>query len=769
MSSVVNQREEMLSAAERARKRRQEEEEKRLAEKERAKAKAAAIEEKMRLAEEEQKKKAEEARQNEEAARQEKVKAEEATRGQQADRYKGRNDRPEVVTNAVVAAPAVLSPGDEAVSWRRSKAVLAAPSAPPPLAPVAAEIPERVTVLQRAAPVPSAKQATAKASRSPSTNEHDLASSTGMEGWDVVINRIKDAIPAPNKSEMPVPTGPRLSTRPVQTDAKSMLAAQVKLPSKAPKVEIIAPNDEGAARQRVAEQKQKEARYTQGLGAGPISVLKSRAVISAPESPTTSTQVAFDAPPVWNKYKIKVGPSTPPVRLARHLVKAQAVRVANFKSESSSSHSRPPYLLTWEPPIPNLSTRTLSRDDLFFPKKYRKGTVITNVTIPKARLERRAAAVFPQKTAPVVKIPASSSVSRAATTGAPKAPASMRGKDTSASKARDASSPVAFARSLQPRDSTPSPVSFMVTSELKTGEEVLPAATSVLAATSSVLPSPNPAAATWGQSSLTFPDLDQRVAADPNHLRDVWALPSNESASMQNSLRGIVDEEFPDVPAQYHEVGINTGESHHSAPTSRVYSPLTGNDKRSTDTSNGFTSITSASSPSTTKSSPQARLSTNGYSPSMVKTPFQSDPRRSASNAFSAYAYPSPLQDYGHSTEAGFFPAQQQQQQQQARAYAPNPQQYGQLEPDYNNAGGGYNRFRGAGVAGPMSPSGMPMMNNTAAPWIENPYGMQRHQQQQQQQPGAFHHRPPTCGIRTTIRTTTIAEAELRCGPFEEM
>jgi hypothetical protein len=233
--------------------------------------------------------------------------------------------------------------------------------------------------------------------------------------------------------------------------------------------------------------------------------------------------------------------------------------------------------------------------------------------------------------------------------------------------------------------------------------------------------------------------LEQRVTEDSNHLREVWALPSNEKATMQNSLRGIVDEELPEVPAQYHEVGINTGDSHHSAPTSRVYSPLTGNEKRSTDTSNGFTSLTSASSPSTTKSSPQARMSSNGYSPSMAKNTAYQDQRRSTPNAFSAYAYPSPLQDFGAPVDAGFFPMQQQQQhqQQRPRTFVPQAQQYGQLDIDYNSAGrgnsGGYNRYRGGG--GPMSPG---MAGNTAAHWSVDgaSFGMSRHGQQQQ--PAAY-------------------------------
>lgn len=734
--STLNQREEMLSAAERARKRRQEEEEKRLAEKERAKAKAAAIEEKMRLAKEgEERKRKEEMeikkKEQEETLR---AKAEEIVRQRELA----------LATNAAAVkeqrsvAPSILSPSDEAISWRRSKAPPASVNYIPPGTTTSAE-PERVTLLQRAALSPAAKSnnaAHSKSSRQTSHNEQDLASSTGMEGWDVVINRIKDSIPTTSTltADNKIPTGPRLIDR----GSRSNPQAQVKLPLRAPRVEIVAPDDEGAARLRAFEEKQREARQSQPLSnANPISVLKpsEKALISAPpEAPTTRVEVTLDAPPVWSRYKIKIGQSAPPVRVPRHVLKMQAIRMANAKNDGF--HSKTPNILTWDPPIPNLSTRTLSRDDLFFPKKYRKGTVITNVTIPSAKFDYkpRTAVPLPQhdKFPIVVKVPASDSPKKAttssinATTGPPRAPASMRGR-----LADSLNEAVTFTHTLGVRNTTPSPVSFTVTSELKEEEPrvSLPLSTPLLNSTSNVLPSPTPlTTSTWGENSLTFAGMPSQVTADRDHIREVWALSSTETSSFQNSLRGIADE-FPDVPAQYHEVGINTGDTHHSAPNSRVYSPLTANDKRAADTSNGFNSLTTASSPSTTKSSPQTRISSSGFTPSSIaktdspsNSSFQTDPRRSTSNAFTAYAYPSPLQEFNPPADAGFFTGRQQRT-------LPPQQQYG--------GGGGnlegrhYSGERVDAYGGQIN-----MLSNPAPTWsMEDPtsaasYGMPRQQQQ---------------------------------------
>ena len=119
---------------------------------------------------------------------------------------------------------------------------------------------------------------------------------------------------------------------------------------------------------------------------------------------------------------------------------------------------------------------------------------------------------------------------------------------------------------------TPSPVSFMVNSEIKADAGgargnlspfAIPGTTRASQAQTpasggSMLPSPSLSTqGTWGQSSLTFPVLETRSSnlADRDHIKSVWSLAANSHAGeMQNSLKDIGDDFMPStLPMSVHD------------------------------------------------------------------------------------------------------------------------------------------------------------------------------------------------------------------------
>ena len=127
--------------------------------------------------------------------------------------------------------------------------------------------------------------------------------------------------------------------------------------------------------------------------------------------------------------------------------------------------------------------------------------------------------------------------------------------------------------------STPSPVSFMVNSEIKTEAAgargslspfAMPGSTRASqvqtpASGGSMLPSPSLSTqGTWGQSSLTFPVLETRSSnlADRDHIKSVWSLATNShSGELQNSLKDIGDDFLPStMPMSVHD--FRADESH---------------------------------------------------------------------------------------------------------------------------------------------------------------------------------------------------------------
>uniref|UniRef100_V5ER77 Uncharacterized protein n=1 Tax=Kalmanozyma brasiliensis (strain GHG001) TaxID=1365824 RepID=V5ER77_KALBG len=125
---------------------------------------------------------------------------------------------------------------------------------------------------------------------------------------------------------------------------------------------------------------------------------------------------------------------------------------------------------------------------------------------------------------------------------------------------------------------TPSPVSFMVNSEIKADAGgargslspfVIPGSTRASQAQTpasggSMLPSPSMSTqGTWGQSSLTFPVLETRSSnlADRDHIKSVWSLATNSHAGeTQNSLRDIGDDFLPSaLPMSVHDLRADDG------------------------------------------------------------------------------------------------------------------------------------------------------------------------------------------------------------------
>lgn len=287
----------------------------------------------------------------------------------------------------VVAQPQPApSASDGATSWRRAPAAApVAPTAPAARKAVAQNEAPRV-LLQRApdaqpAPPSAPKAALAAGAAQPSPTS--AAPPTGPRA-------MRGEAPA----TVAVPTAPRVQMRP-------------------PRVEIIAPTDERAASLRSgapASASAPNAPHAQQQRNSPTSspagapVAPSGAVRPSPPSAmkparpavleplTTRVELAPEAPPAWNKFVVRAPKAllAPPGLKPRGKAAARGgKRVTLVAPDGAGEVEAPPVkALSWEPPIPNLSMRTLSRDDQFFPKKFSKGKVITPVSVPKAVLPR---------------------------------------------------------------------------------------------------------------------------------------------------------------------------------------------------------------------------------------------------------------------------------------------------------------------------------------------------------------------------------------------
>ena len=331
----IDQKEEMISAVERARKRREEEERKRLEEKERAKAKAAALEAKLREQEEAKKRaleeKQEQQRREAQLAR-ERAEAEAKVKAE-AEAEQARKVAQEAKDNAADAKAASTSPSD-AASWRRA---LPTPQQPSALngegQRVSRELPAKpaFTLLQRPQP------AKAESSDVPPAVSEKQRQTSGSQRE----SKYQPLRPEPRIDDA------RAARREQRTERSGVPRVEISVP---PKPQVAAPTP--------------RVRWAPQL------------------PPFTRTEVPFDSAPVWNKYTIQFVSSLKRVLLdakESSALKAQVQRRGGLRSY-------PIYALSWDPPLQALSIRTLSRDDLLFPRQYFRGVVQSRVSVPRKRL-----------------------------------------------------------------------------------------------------------------------------------------------------------------------------------------------------------------------------------------------------------------------------------------------------------------------------------------------------------------------------------------------
>ncbi|KAI7957725.1 hypothetical protein MJO29_005942 [Puccinia striiformis f. sp. tritici] len=103
---------------------------------------------------------------------------------------------------------------------------------------------------------------------------------------------------------------------------------------------------------------------------------------SAPKCVNRDPIVFFDATrqerpsspgPAWKAFTVKFGAGPPKPQLASHVIKSFWNPLTPTKVN----------ILTWDPPMLNLSPRSLSRDELLFRKKYVRGILVSQVQFPK--------------------------------------------------------------------------------------------------------------------------------------------------------------------------------------------------------------------------------------------------------------------------------------------------------------------------------------------------------------------------------------------------
>ncbi|CAH7675945.1 hypothetical protein PPACK8108_LOCUS11028 [Phakopsora pachyrhizi] len=92
----------------------------------------------------------------------------------------------------------------------------------------------------------------------------------------------------------------------------------------------------------------------------------------------TRSERSLSPAPAWKAFTVKLGASRPKPGIPSQLIKS-------FWNLSVPIRLN---ILSWEPPLANLSPRTLSRDDLLFRKKIIRGNVMSRVQLSKHRISR---------------------------------------------------------------------------------------------------------------------------------------------------------------------------------------------------------------------------------------------------------------------------------------------------------------------------------------------------------------------------------------------
>nr|CDI52530.1 putative protein [Melanopsichium pennsylvanicum 4] len=700
--------EDVHASIERARKRREEEEKARAAEKERARQKALAIEERLRAAEQ-----------------QKEAEVQRAAQRQVAEAANSAAAAAAAATAASQEAPRKTGPADSAASWRTARPHgVAAENGPArtrqhPLPAMPTEqftsSPAHAEQNRGGSNVSSPQEHRLHDERRPSRQEqrdqrlgqprngHRQAETSAqslssrdrlprpegdLRALEIVpkvfsADAPKMILARPTKSPATSSTGIRIrGTAPVSAAAFGSQSNALPIQDQA------APKADTSPHAREATTQNKPTRSLAPAAANPLAPSSPPAPVRLypvvqKEPVETKQEAAQDAPPAWNRFVVLLKGNRTRPRLNRYQQKQLFARIAAMKAPG-----RPVYPLTWDPPLPHLSIKTLSRDDQLFPKRYHRGTVITPVKLPSRVLPRGLPPVVPyvasqssgaRKQARFDLTPQRSDNQRTSALGngiSADAEASSLSPDgqiqvrlpghhatvvqphgagsmpeslqatTSAVNRRHvdtttdaiigevlsarASQPIfedrsrafhaaAASSSLGPLDhpqngysadafgphnpasgyrskgrrgsnaavaffddrqvSTPSPVSFMVNSEIKADQSgtrgtlspfAIPGSTRASqtqtpASGGSMLPSPSLSTqGTWGQSSLTFPVLETRSSnlPDRDHIKNVWSLATNSHAGeTQNSLKDIGDDFLPStMPMSVHD--FRADESH---------------------------------------------------------------------------------------------------------------------------------------------------------------------------------------------------------------
>ncbi|GAA6035028.1 hypothetical protein JCM8097_002150 [Rhodosporidiobolus ruineniae] len=301
-----------------------------------------------------------------------------------------------------VAPPAPAAPLQPAAPVEK------APSPAAPLAPTASD------AAQPTSPPPTSPPA---APSSPS-QDRKLAALQAKLGYklpavsqlDDLMSRIKGAMATPNER----PSAPAEST--AETAAVKLPPPQVALPkpevslpkpvavspaapsvppaptppNPAPTVSLPIPTEpRGRGRGRNAT-----PRAARGAAPPVVPSFDSR----EPSLPPPSSRLprAASPPPAWRQYTVRLAPY--PAR--------RPPSSRNLKNFHNGHFPRPVNSLAFDPPIPQVNTNRLTRDDWLLPKRYIKGVVQYPVAIPRSggKLVRKRQADKPERAAPSVSI-----------------------------------------------------------------------------------------------------------------------------------------------------------------------------------------------------------------------------------------------------------------------------------------------------------------------------------------------------------------------------
>ncbi|GAA5932978.1 hypothetical protein JCM10213_009257 [Rhodosporidiobolus nylandii] len=110
--------------------------------------------------------------------------------------------------------------------------------------------------------------------------------------------------------------------------------------------------------------------------------------------PTTVAPRPRSPPPAWRQYTVRLAPYPPRRPPSTRLIK-------NFLNVH---HPRPVNSLAFEPPMQQINTSRLTRDDWLMPKAYKRGIVQYSVRLPSGTFERRKEEEKTQRPTPSVSI-----------------------------------------------------------------------------------------------------------------------------------------------------------------------------------------------------------------------------------------------------------------------------------------------------------------------------------------------------------------------------